>query len=222
TVAGLKKAHGLTPTLAVVLVGEDPASMTYVASKGRQTTEAGMLAHEHRLPATTAQADLLALIARLNAEPAVHGILVQLPLPKQIDEGAVLAAIDPLKDVDGFHAVNVGRLWSGDPRVLVPCTPYGCILMLRATLGDMAGKRAVVLGRSNIVGKPMAAFLTAESCTVTVAHSRTRDLPERCREADILVAAVGRPKMVKGDWIKPGATVIDVGINRVPAPDKGE
>jgi len=222
TVAGLKKSHGLTPALAVVLVGEDPASMTYVASKGRQTGEAGMQAFEHRLPAETSQADLLALIGKLNADPAVHGILVQLPLPKQIDEGAVLAAIDPLKDVDGFHAVNVGRLWSGDPRVLVPCTPYGCILMLRETLGDMSGKRAVVLGRSNIVGKPMAALLLAESCTVTVAHSRTKHLPERCREADILVAAVGKPLMVKADWIKPGATVIDVGINRVPAPEKGE
>ena len=164
---------------------------------------------------------MLDLIATLNADPAVHGILVQLPLPDQINEGAVIDAIEPAKDVDGFHPVNVGRLWSGDPRALVPCTPFGCLLMLRETLGDMTGKRAVVLGRSNIVGKPMAALLIGESCTVTVAHSRTADLAERCREADILVAAVGRPRMVPGDWIKPGATVIDVGINRIDAPEKG-
>jgi methylenetetrahydrofolate dehydrogenase (NADP+)/methenyltetrahydrofolate cyclohydrolase len=217
----LKDGHGLTPALAVVLVGDDPASQVYVGAKGKQTVAAGMESTEHRLPADTPQADLLALVADLNADPGVHGILVQLPLPDHIDEGAVLAAIDPDKDVDGFHAVNVGRLWSGDARALVPCTPYGCLLMLRETLGDMSGLRAVVLGRSNIVGKPMAALLLGESCTVTVAHSRTRDLAERCREADILVAAVGRPRMVPGDWIKPGATVIDVGINRIDAPEKG-
>ena len=220
-VARLKADHGLTPALAVVLVGEDPASQVYVGAKGRQTTEAGMDSIEHRLPASASQDELLDLIATLNADPAVHGILVQLPLPDQIDEGAVIDAIEPVKDVDGFHPVNVGRLWSGDPRALVPCTPFGCLLMLRETLGDMTGKRAVVLGRSNIVGKPMAALLIGESCTVTVAHSRTADLAERCREADILVAAVGRPRMVPGDWIKPGATVIDVGINRIDAPEKG-
>ncbi len=220
-VARLKADHGLTPALAVVLVGEDPASQVYVGAKGRQTTEAGMESIEHRLPASASQDELLDLIATLNADPAVHGILVQLPLPEQIDEGAVIDAIEPAKDVDGFHPVNVGRLWSGDPRALVPCTPFGCLLMLRETLGDMTGKRAVVLGRSNIVGKPMAALLIGESCTVTVAHSRTVDLAERCREADILVAAVGRPRMVPGDWIKPGATVIDVGINRIDAPEKG-
>ena len=220
-VARLKADHGLTPALAVVLVGEDPASQVYVGAKGRQTTEAGMESIEHRLPASASQDELLDLIATLNADPAVHGILVQLPLPDQINEGAVIDAIEPAKDVDGFHPVNVGRLWSGDPRALVPCTPFGCLLMLRETLGDMTGKRAVVLGRSNIVGKPMAALLIGESCTVTVAHSRTADLAERCREADILVAAVGRPRMVPGDWIKPGATVIDVGINRIDAPEKG-
>ncbi len=217
----LKDSHGLKPALAVVLVGEDPASQVYVGAKGKQTVAAGMESIEHRLPADTSQDALMALIDQLNADDGVHGILVQLPLPSQIDEGAVIAAIDPMKDVDGFHPVNVGRLWSGDPRALVPCTPYGCLLMLRETLGDMSGKRAVVLGRSNIVGKPMAALLLAESCTVTIAHSRTQDLAERCREADILVAAVGRPKMVPGDWIKPGATVIDVGINRIDAPEKG-
>ncbi|MEQ8229190.1 MAG: bifunctional methylenetetrahydrofolate dehydrogenase/methenyltetrahydrofolate cyclohydrolase FolD [Rhodospirillales bacterium] len=217
----LKDGPGVTPALAVVLVGDDPASQVYVGAKGKQTVAAGMESIEHRLPATTPQADLLALIADLNADPAVHGILVQLPLPDHIDEGAVITAVDPAKDVDGFHPVNVGRLWSGDAHALVPCTPYGCLLMLRETLGDMSGARAVVLGRSNIVGKPMAALLIGESCTVTVAHSRTRDLAERCREADILVAAVGRPRMVPGDWIKPGATVIDVGINRIDAPEKG-
>ena len=220
-VARLKDNAGLTPALAVVLVGDDPASQVYVGAKGKQTVAAGMESIEHRLPAQTPQADLLALIDDMNNDPKVHGILVQLPLPDHIDEGAVIAAIDPLKDVDGFHPVNVGRLWSGDPRALVPCTPYGCLLMLRETLGDMSGKRAVVLGRSNIVGKPMAALLLCESCTVTVAHSRTQDLALRCREADILVAAVGRPQMVPGDWIKPGATVIDVGINRIDAPEKG-
>lgn len=220
-VGRLKDGPGITPALAVVLVGDDPASQVYVGAKGKQTVAAGMESIEHRLPATTPEADLLALIASLNADPAVHGILVQLPLPGHIDEGAVIAAIDPAKDVDGFHPVNVGRLWSGDPRALVPCTPYGCLLMLRETLGDLSGKRALVLGRSNIVGKPMAALLLGDSCTVTIAHSRTQDLAQRCREADILVAAVGRPRMVPGDWVKPGATVIDVGINRIDAPEKG-
>ncbi len=217
----LKDGPGIVPALAVVLVGDDPASQVYVGAKGKQTVAAGMGSIEHRLPAATPEAELLALIHALNTDPAVHGILVQLPLPDHIDAGAVIAAIDPAKDVDGFHPVNVGRLWSGDPRALVPCTPYGCLLMLKETLGDMTGKRAVVLGRSNIVGKPMAALLIGESCTVTVAHSRTRDLAARCREADILVAAVGRPRMVPGDWVKPGATVIDVGINRIDAPEKG-
>ena len=217
----LKDGPGIVPALAVVLVGDDPASQVYVGAKGKQTVAAGMGSLEHRLPAATPEAELLALIHALNTDPAVHGILVQLPLPDHIDAGAVIAAIDPAKDVDGFHPVNVGRLWSGDARALVPCTPYGCLLMLKETLGDMAGKRAVVLGRSNIVGKPMAALLIGESCTVTVAHSRTQDLAARCREADILVAAVGRPRMVPGDWVKPGATVIDVGINRIAAPEKG-
>ena len=220
-VGRLKDGPGIVPALAVVLVGDDPASQVYVGAKGKQTVAAGMGSIEHRLPVTTPEAELLALIDDLNKDPGVHGILVQLPLPDHIDEGAVITAIDPAKDVDGFHPVNVGRLWSGDARALVPCTPFGCLLMLRETLGDMSGKRAVVLGRSNIVGKPMAALLLGESCTVTVAHSRTQDIAARCREADILVAAVGRPRMVPGDWIKPGATVIDVGINRIAAPEKG-
>ena len=220
-VATLKEDHGLTPGLAVVLVGEDPASQVYVRSKGKQTLEAGMESFEHKLDASTSEDDLLALIERLNTDERVHGILVQLPLPGHIDESKVLTAINPDKDVDGFHVINVGRLWTG-AEAMVPCTPYGCILMLKEVLGDLSGKRALVLGRSNIVGKPMAALLLAESCTVTIAHSRTKDLETRCREADILVAAVGRAEMVKGDWIKPGATVIDVGINRIDAPEKGE
>jgi methylenetetrahydrofolate dehydrogenase (NADP+) / methenyltetrahydrofolate cyclohydrolase len=211
----MKAATGLVPGLAVVLVGEDPASQVYVRNKARTTLEIGLHSVEHRLPAETAEADLLALVASLNADPAIHGILVQLPLPKHIDSTRVLDAIDPDKDVDGFHVINAGRLATGLPG-LVPCTPLGCLLMLKAELGDLSGLRAVVLGRSNIVGKPMAALLLRESCTVTIAHSRTRDLPEVCREADILVAAVGKPEMVRGDWIKPGATVMDVGINRVP------
>jgi methylenetetrahydrofolate dehydrogenase (NADP+)/methenyltetrahydrofolate cyclohydrolase len=219
--AAVKATHGLVPGLAVVLVGDDPASRVYVASKGRSTVEAGMESFEHRLPADSDQATLLALVRRLNADPAVHGILVQLPLPRQIDGQAVLDAIAPEKDVDGFHAVNTGRLWVGAP-ALVPCTPLGCLLLLRDRLGDLAGKHAVIVGRSNIVGKPMAALLLAESCTVTIAHSKTVDLPGECRRADILVAAVGRPELVRGTWVKPGATVIDVGINRVPAPDLGE
>ncbi|HTC17804.1 MAG TPA: bifunctional methylenetetrahydrofolate dehydrogenase/methenyltetrahydrofolate cyclohydrolase FolD [Stellaceae bacterium] len=216
--AEIKTRHGFQPGLAAVLVGENPASEVYVRSKGKATTEAGLKSFEHRLPATAGEAELLKLVARLNADPAVDGILVQLPLPKQIDPQRVIDAIDPAKDVDGFHAANVGRLWSGG-RALVPCTPYGCLLLLRQTLGGLAGANAAVLGRSNIVGKPMAALLLAESCTVTIAHSKSRDLPAIARQADILVAAVGRPEMVKGDWIKPGATVIDVGINRVATPD---
>lgn len=221
-VAKLGAAHGIKPCLTVILVGEDPASQVYVRNKGTQTEEAGMDSVTHRLDAATPEEDLLTLIANLNNDPTCNGILVQLPLPDHIDESKVLAAIDPDKDVDGFHIINVGRLWTGQ-NSLVPCTPYGCLLMLKDHFGgDLSGKRALVLGRSNIVGKPMAALLLAESCTVSIAHSRTADLPERCREADILVAAVGRPEMVKGDWVKPGAVVIDVGINRVPAPEKGE
>jgi methylenetetrahydrofolate dehydrogenase (NADP+)/methenyltetrahydrofolate cyclohydrolase len=220
-VAGLKADHGLTPGLAVVLVGEDPASEIYVRNKGLQTVEAGMASFEYKLPATTSEAELLALVGQLNADAGVHGILVQLPLPKHISEAAVINAIDPDKDVDGFHVINAGRLATGQP-ALVPCTPYGCLLLLKDALGDLAGKSAVVIGRSNIVGKPMAQLLLAESCTVTVAHSKTRDLPAVVAGADIVVAAVGRPRMVTGDWIKPGAAVIDVGINRIPAPEKGE
>ncbi|RBO53473.1 bifunctional methylenetetrahydrofolate dehydrogenase/methenyltetrahydrofolate cyclohydrolase FolD [Rhodovulum sp. BSW8] len=220
-VARLKADHGLTPGLAVVLVGEDPASQVYVRNKGEQTREAGMASFEHRLSVDTSEPDLLALIDRLNADPSVHGILVQLPLPAHIGEAKVINAIDPAKDVDGFHISNVGLLATGQ-KSMVPCTPLGCLLMLRDTLGSLSGLNAVVVGRSNIVGKPMAQLLLADSCTVTVAHSRTRDLPEVCRGADILVAAVGRPQMIPGDWVKPGATVIDVGINRVPAPEKGE
>ena len=221
-VVDLKRKQGLTPGLAVVLVGEDPASQVYVRSKGRQTVEAGMNSFEHRLPETTSQDELLAKVAELNADPAVHGILVQLPLPAQIDSQTVIAAIDPDKDVDGFHVINAGRLMtgaSGAAAPLVPCTPLGCLLLLKDRLGDLSGLTAVVVGRSNIVGKPMAQLLVAESCTVTVAHSRTRDLPAVCRGADILVAAVGRPQMIKGDWVKPGATVIDVGINRIELED---
>lgn len=221
-VAKIQGAHGLKPSLTVILVGEDPASQVYVRNKGTQTLEAGMDSVTHRLDAATPEAELLAMIESLNNDPACNGILVQLPLPGHINESKVLAAISPDKDVDGFHVINVGRLWTGQ-QALVPCTPYGCLLMLKDHFGgNLSGKRALVLGRSNIVGKPMAALLLAESCTVTVAHSRTADLPARCREADILVAAVGRPEMVKGDWIKPGSVVIDVGINRVDAPEKGE
>ncbi len=219
-VARIKSENGVQPGLAVVLVGEDPASKVYVGSKAKQTVEAGMQSFEHRLDENTSEDDLLALIDQLNNDDAVNGILVQLPLPKHIDDQKVLATIDPDKDVDGFHTTNVGRLWTGGDS-LVPCTPFGCLLLLRDHLGDLSGKNAVVVGRSNIVGKPMAALLIGESCTVTVAHSRTQDLPGKCREADIVVAAVGRPEMVKSDWIKPGATVIDVGINRVEAPEKG-
>jgi len=213
-VAGLKSGHGLTPGLAVVLVGEDPASQVYVRSKGKQTVETGMNSFEHKLSADTAQADLLALIDTLNGDPQVHGILVQLPLPDQIDEQAVIDAIDPAKDVDGFHVINAGRLATSG-KAMVPCTPLGCLMMLQDRLGDLSGMEAVIVGRSNIVGKPMAQLLLGAHCTVTIAHSRTRDLADVCRRADILVAAVGRPEMIKGDWVKPGATVIDVGINRI-------
>lgn len=214
-VAHLKDQHGMTPGLAVVLVGEDPASQVYVRSKGKQTTETGMNSYEHKLDADTPEADLLALVETLNTDPAVHGILVQLPLPGHIDAAKVLDAINPDKDVDGFHISNVGRLATGQ-KAMVPCTPLGSLMMLRGHHGSLSGLDAVVVGRSNIVGKPMAQLLLSENCTVTIAHSRTKDIPATCREADILVAAVGKPKMVQGDWIKPGATVIDVGINRLP------
>lgn len=216
--ARLETTHGVKPGLAVVIVGEDPASQIYVRNKGETTQKAGMRSDTHRLPDTTTQEELLALIAALNADAGIHGILVQLPLPKHIDSAAVLGAIDPDKDVDGFHVVNVGRLAVGLPG-MIPCTPLGSLMLLKDQLGDLSGLNAVIVGRSNIVGKPMAQLLLGESCTVTVAHSRTRDLPALCRTADILVAAVGRPEMIKGDWIKPGATVIDVGINRVPSKD---
>jgi len=217
-VAELKAKHGLKPGLAVVLVGDDPASQVYVRSKGEHSMAAGMHSVTHRLPAEVSQSELLALVEQLNQDPTIHGILVQLPLPKGLDEKAVIEAIDPAKDVDGLHVVNAGRLAQGLPS-LVPCTPLGCMIMLRQTLGDLTGKRAVVVGRSVLVGKPIAQLLLQADCTVTIAHSKTRDLPAVCREADVLVAAVGRPQMIKGDWIKPGATVIDVGINRVPFSD---
>ncbi len=220
-VAALKSDHAITPGLAVVLVGEDPASQVYVRSKGKMTVEVGMHSFEHKLDADTPEAELLALIERLNKDAQVHGILVQLPLPGHIDEAKVINAIRPEKDVDGFHILNVGRLATGQ-KSMVPCTPLGCLMMLRDHHGSLSGLDAVVIGRSNIVGKPMAQLLLGDSCTVTIAHSRTRDLPEVVRRADIVVAAVGRPEMVPGDWIKPGATVIDVGINRVEAPEKGE
>jgi len=212
---------GLTPGLAVVLVGEDAASQVYVRNKAKQTREIGMASFEHRLSADTPEADLLALVARLNADDAVDGILVQLPLPDHIDAQKVIAAIDPDKDVDGFHPVNAGRLATGLPG-LVPCTPLGCVMLAKSAQADLSGMEAVVVGRSNIVGKPVAQLLLAENCTVTIAHSRSRDLPAICRRADLLVAAVGRPEMVRGDWIRPGAIVIDVGINRVPDPDAGD
>lgn len=217
-VADLKETHGITPGLAVVLVGEDPASQVYVRSKGKQTIEVGMNSFEHKLDVDTPEEVLLALIDELNADPTVHGILVQLPLPSQVDESLVTNHIAPEKDVDGFNIANVGLLGTGQ-QSMVPCTPLGCLLMLRDYHGSLSGKNAVVIGRSNIVGKPMAQLLLNESCTVTIAHSRTKDLADVVRRADIVVAAVGRPEMVPGDWIKPGATVIDVGINRVDTGD---
>ena len=218
----LKENHNLTPGLAVVLVGEDAASQIYVRNKNKMTLEAGMKGFEHRLPAETSQKELLTLIEGLNSDPEVHGILVQLPLPDQIDEQAVLAKIDPTKDVDGFHVYNAGKLATGSDG-LVPCTPLGCIMMIKDQLGDdLSGKQALVIGRSNIVGKPMAALLLKEKCTVTIAHSRTADLPGEARRADILVAAVGRAQMVKGDWVKEGAVVIDVGMNRLPPNAEGK
>lgn len=220
-VARLKADHGITPGLAVVLVGEDPASQVYVRSKGKQTLEAGMKSVEHKMDADTSEADLLAVIDQLNNDPEIHGILVQLPLPKHLDEDLVINSISPAKDVDGFHISNVGLLGTGQ-KSMVPCTPLGCLMMLRDHHGSISGMNAVVVGRSNIVGKPMAQLLLGDSCTVTIAHSRTKDLPAVVRGADIVVAAVGRPEMIPGDWIKPGATVIDVGINRLDAPEKGE
>jgi len=212
-VTAFRAEAGRAPGLAVVLVGEDPASSVYVRSKGKATREAGMESIEHRLPADVPAEQLLALVATLNADPAIDGILVQLPLPRHIDEQAVIAAIDPDKDVDGFHPINAGRLATGLPG-FVPCTPFGCVLLLKSVLPSLSGLEAVVVGRSNIVGKPMAQLLLRESCTVTVVHSRTKDVPAHVRRADIVVAAVGIPQMIKGDWLKPGATVIDVGINR--------
>ena len=220
-VARLKQEHGIVPGLAVVLVGEDPASQVYVRSKGKQTVEVGMTSFEHKLDASVSEEELIAVIDQLNADPAVHGILVQLPLPKHLNEDLVIGRIDPAKDVDGFHISNVGLLGTGQ-KSMVPCTPLGCLMMLRDHFGSLSGCEAVVIGRSNIVGKPMAQLLLGDSCTVTIAHSRTKDLPEVVRRADIVVAAVGRPEMVPGDWIKPGAVVIDVGINRIAAPEKGE
>ncbi len=215
----LKESHGLVPGLSVVLVGDDPASHVYVRNKGKATAAAGMESQEYRLPATASHAEVLETVERLNADDAVHGILVQLPLPGQVDSNAIINAIDPDKDVDGFHTVNVGRLTTGQDS-LVPCTPLGCLLMLRHFVGELKGKRAMIVGRSNIVGKPMASLLLREHCTVTIGHSRTQDLPGECRRADVLIAAVGRAEMIRGDWVKPGAAVIDVGINRVPAGEK--
>ena len=219
-VTRIKEENGITPGLAVVLVGEDPASQVYVRSKVKQTVEAGMNSYEHKLDADTSQDDLLKLIADLNADKDVHGILVQLPLPKHLNEDLVINSIAPEKDVDGFHISNVGLLGTGQ-KSMVPCTPLGCLMMLRDYHGSLSGMNAVVIGRSNIVGKPMAQLLLGDSCTVTIAHSRTKDLPAVVRGADIVVAAVGRPEMVPGDWIKPGATVIDVGINRIDKPEGG-
>jgi methylenetetrahydrofolate dehydrogenase (NADP+) / methenyltetrahydrofolate cyclohydrolase len=217
-VAALKRDHGLTPGLAVILVGDDPASQIYVRNKGEQSRAAGMHSVTHRLPAETSEAELIALVRELNADPAIHGILVQFPVPAHISQAKVLEALDPAKDVDGLTIANAGRLASGLP-ALTPATPTGCMIMLRETLGDLAGKRAVVVGRSNLVGKPVAQLLLQANCTVTIAHSRTVDLPGVCREADILVAATGQPQLVKKSWVKPGATVIDVGVNRVPSLD---
>jgi methylenetetrahydrofolate dehydrogenase (NADP+)/methenyltetrahydrofolate cyclohydrolase len=213
-VSDIKSARSEVPGLAVVLVGEDPASQVYVRNKGAQTLEVGMQSFEYKLPATTSEAELVALIERLNADPHIHGILVQLPLPMHLNSDLVINTITPEKDVDGFHISNVGKLGTGQ-KSMVPCTPLGCLMMLRDHIGSLSGLNAVVVGRSNIVGKPMAQLLLGDSCTVTIAHSRTKDLEKVCRSADILIAAVGRPEMIKGDWVKPGAIVIDVGINRV-------
>lgn len=220
-VSRLKDDHGITPGLAVVLVGEDPASQVYVKSKGKMTVEVGMKSVEHRLDADTSEADLLALIDKLNNDPAIHGILCQLPLPDHINEDLVINSISPAKDVDGFHISNVGLLGTGQ-KSMVPCTPLGCLMILREHHGSLSGMEAVIIGRSNIVGKPMAQLLLGDSCTVTIAHSRTKDLPKIVRRADIVVAAVGRPEMVPGDWIKEGATVIDVGINRIERDGKNK
>ena len=217
-VAGLQRTHGITPGLAVVLVGHDPASEVYVRSKGKQTREAGMASFEHKLPADITEKDLLAVVDRLNRDPAVHGILVQLPLPHGLDSHRVIAAIDPAKDVDGLHPVNAGRLASGF-NALTPCTPLGCIMLTKTVRADLSGLNAIVIGRSNLVGRPLLQLLLNENATVTIAHSRSRDLPQICRQADLVYAAVGRPEMVRGNWIKPGATVIDVGINRMPGAD---
>jgi methylenetetrahydrofolate dehydrogenase (NADP+)/methenyltetrahydrofolate cyclohydrolase len=219
--AKLKAYHGITPGLAAVLVGEDPASQVYIRNKNKQTVETGMNSLGETLSVDTSESDLLAVVETLNTDPAVHGILVQLPLPDQINPHAVIDAIDPAKDVDGFHLRNVGLLATGRGG-MVPCTPLGCMMMLEDRLGDLTGLNAVIVGRSNIVGKPMAQLLLGANCTVTITHSRTRDLPAMCRSADILIAAVGRPQMIKGGWVKPGATVIDVGINRVPAAEEGK
>jgi methylenetetrahydrofolate dehydrogenase (NADP+)/methenyltetrahydrofolate cyclohydrolase len=220
-VTKLKSEHNITPGLAVILVGEDPASEVYVRNKGKQTLEVGMNSYEHKLDADTSETDLLALVDQLNNDPKVHGILCQLPLPDHLNEDLVINSISPEKDVDGFHISNVGLLGTGQ-KSMVPCTPLGCLMMLRDHHGSLSGLNAVVVGRSNIVGKPMANLLLRDSCTVTIAHSRTKNIEEVCRAADIVVAAVGRPEMITGDWIGKGATVIDVGINRIPAPERGE
>lgn len=220
-VSQMKADHGVTPGLAVVMVGEDPASEVYVRNKGRQTLEVGMNSFEHKLDASTSAEDLYALIEKLNADPAVHGILCQFPVPDHLSEEEIVARIDPAKDVDGLHVLNAGRLASGQ-RAMAPCTPLGCLMLLRDHYGALSGLNAVVVGRSNLVGKPMAQLLLRDSATVTVAHSRTKDIADVCRRADIVVAAVGRPEMITGDWIKPGATVIDVGINRIAAQERGE
>jgi methylenetetrahydrofolate dehydrogenase (NADP+)/methenyltetrahydrofolate cyclohydrolase len=220
-VSELKDKHGLTPGLAVVLVGEDPASQVYVRNKAKQTVEAGMNSWEHRMDASSSEAEVLAMVEQLNNDPAVHGILVQLPLPDQIDSEKVINTIDPAKDVDGFHVINAGKLATGQD-ALVACTPVGCVMLAKDTLGDLSGLNAVVVGRSNIVGKPVAQLLLQQNCTVTIAHSRTKDLPGVARGADLVIAAVGRPEMVKGDWIKPGACVIDVGINRIERDGKNK
>ncbi len=219
-VSRLKNDFQITPGLAVILVGEDPASQVYVRNKGKQTLESGMNSYEYKLETNTSEEKLLSLINELNNDHKIHGILCQLPLPKHINEDLVINAITPEKDVDGFHISNVGMLHTGQ-NSMVPCTPLGCLLLLREHLGDLSGKTAVVIGRSNIVGKPMASLLVKESCTVTITHSRTRNIEETCRQADIIIAAIGRPEMVRSDWIKPGATIIDVGINRTPAPERG-